>query len=163
MKKETKMTLDRMIGAMLQVNGLSTNQMQIIDMLCKINESEEIASSIICDRGEESIENFKDFVVENSDEIWEVFGSGNIEKLILVNSKEKKGEHEDTRIICNFKYINGLPEFCYVRTIHDIKSNEGDVKYLYNWNEDVATCDFKFDEIEACDKKSDFFIKFKLN
>lgn len=163
MKKETKMTLDKMIGTMLQVNGLNINQMQIIDMLCKINESEEIASSIICDSGDENIENFKDFAVENSDEIWDAFGSGNIEKLILVNSKEKKGEREDTRIICNFKYINGLPKFCYVRTMHDIKSNEGDVKYLYNWNEDVATCDFKFDEIEVYEKKSDFFFKFMLD
>ena len=162
MKKDIKKTLDKMIGTMLQVNGLSTNQMQIIEMLCKINESEEIASSIACDCGDKKIENFKDFVVENSDEIWEAFGSGTIEKLILINSKEKKGEHEDTRIICNFKYINGTPEFCYVRTLHDIKSNEGDAKYLYNWNEEVATCDFKFDEIETHDKKSDFFIKLML-
>jgi len=35
MKKETKMTLGRMIATMLQVNGLSTNQIQIIDMLCE--------------------------------------------------------------------------------------------------------------------------------
>lgn len=126
------MTLGRMIATMLQVNGLSTNQIQIIDMLCKINESEEMP-----------LDNFKFFAMENSDEIWEAFGSGNIEKLILINSKEKAGEHEDTRIIFNFKYINNLPKFCYVRILWDTKSNEGNVKSLFNWNEDIDTCIFK--------------------
>lgn len=34
-----------MIGEMLQVDNLNANQMQIIDLLCQTNESDEIASN----------------------------------------------------------------------------------------------------------------------
>ena len=43
MERTTKKTLGKMIGEMLQVNNLNANQMQIIDLLCQINESDEIA------------------------------------------------------------------------------------------------------------------------
>ena len=39
MERTTKKTLGKMIGEMLQVDNLNANQMQIIDLLCQINES----------------------------------------------------------------------------------------------------------------------------
>lgn len=38
MERTTKKALGTMIGEMLQVEGLSSRQMHIIDVLCKINE-----------------------------------------------------------------------------------------------------------------------------
>ena len=47
MERTTKKTLGKMIGEMLQVDNLNANQMQIIDLLCQINESDEIASNTV--------------------------------------------------------------------------------------------------------------------
>ena len=44
MEEMTKKTLGEMIGEMLQTEDLNTSQMQIIDLLCKINESNTIKS-----------------------------------------------------------------------------------------------------------------------
>lgn len=167
MERTTKKALGEMIGEMLQVDDINANQMQIIDMLCKINESDEIAANTVYYNHGEKIDDFKDFVVENTDEIWNAFhaceigiGDYNIRKLVLINSKERAGENEDTRIIVNFKYFNGIPKFCYVRIVYNIKNKEGDiVKSIFNWNDEASACTFRFDEIESHDKKSDFFTK----
>ena len=160
-----------MIREMLQSEKLNTNQMQIIDVLCKINESDEIAANTVYYNHGEKIDDFKDFVVENTDEIWDAFhacetglGDYNIRKLVLINSKKRADENEDTRIIVNFKYVNGIPKFCYVRIVYNIQNKEGDiVKSIFNWNDEASACTFTFDEVESYDKKSDFFIKIMLD
>ena len=146
-----KKTLGEMIGKMLQVENLNTSQMQIIDVLCKINESSEIASETAYSGiSGKRFDEFEDFVVENDDEIWDVFNtcktfdeSGKIAKLVLLNAKkmneEGKGEieQEDSRIIVNFKYVNGIPKFCYVRIVYENKEKGGNiVKRLYNWDDE---------------------------
>lgn len=174
MKKITKKTLGEMIGEMLQVEELNANQMQIIDMLCKINESYEITSNTAYyDTKGNRIDEFEDFVVENDDEIWDVFNacktldeSGEITKLVLLNTKklDEVEIEEDSRIIVNFKYACGSPKFCYVRIMYNAKNKEGNiVKSVFNWNDDVDACTFNFNEVELHDKKSDFFIKIPLN
>ena len=169
MKKTTKKTLGEMIGEMLQVERLTASQMQIIDMLCKINESHEITSSAeyYDIRDGMLIDKFDDFVVENDNEIWGAFNfekNSDITKLVLLNIKERDGEKEETRIIVNFKYIGEIPKFCYVRIVYNIKDKAGNiVKNIFNWNDEVDECTFRFDEIESHDKKSDFFIKIMLD
>lgn len=172
MKKTTKKTLGEMIGEMLQTDNLNANQMQIIDMLCQINESHEITSNTAYyDEKGNRIDEFEDFVVENDNEIWDVFNacktlneSGEITKLVLLNAKELDEIKEDSRIIVNFKYVGGISKFCYVHIVYDYKNKEDNiVKRVFNWNEDVTACTFRFDEIKAHDKKSDFFIKIILN
>lgn len=49
---------------MLQVDNLNANQMQIIDLLCQINESDEIASNTAYYANNNRVDEFKDFVVE---------------------------------------------------------------------------------------------------
>lgn len=96
MKKTNKKALGEMIGEVLQVEDLNTNQLQIIDMLCKINESSEIASETAYSGiNGKRFDEFEDFVVENDDEIWDVFNacktfdkSGEIAKLVLLNAKK---------------------------------------------------------------------------
>lgn len=173
MKTTTKKTLREMIGEMLQVEGLTTSQMQIIDMLCKINESHEITESAEYYDIKDGmlIDKFDDFVVENDNEIWRAFNSckeleknSDITKLVLLNVKERDGEKEDTRIIVNFKYIGEIPKFCYVRIVYSIKDKAGNIeKSIFNWNDEVDEYAFRFDEIESHDKKSDFFIKIMLD
>lgn len=171
MEETAKKTLGEMIGEMLQIDNLNANQMQIIEVLCKINESDEIATNTVYYNHGERIDDFKDFVVENMNEIWNAFnacetgiGNYNIKKLVLINSKERAGENEDTRIIVNFKYVNGIPKFCYVRIVYNIQNKEGDiVKSIFNWNDEASACTFTFDEVESYDKKSDFFIKIMLD
>lgn len=168
MERTTKKTLGKMIGEMLQVDDLNTNQMQIIDVLCKINESYEVTSNTAYyDTKGNRIDEFEDFVVENDDEIWDVFNacktldeSGEIDKLVLLNAKEVEGMEETSRIIVNFKYVGGVAKLCYVRIVYDTKNKEGNiVKSVFNWNDDVPECTFGFGEIELHDKKSDFFTK----
>lgn len=168
MERTTKKTLGKMIGEMLQVNNLNANQMQIIDLLCQINESDEIASSTAYYANNNRVDEFKDFVVENADEIWSRFNACKtlnkncgISKLVLLNAKELDEIKEDSRIIVNFKYVNGIPKFCYVRMAYNFENKEGNiVKSVFNWNAENADArTFGFDEIESHDKKSDFFIK----
>lgn len=180
MKKTNKKALGEMIGEMLQVEDLNTNQLQIIDMLCKINESSEIASETAYSGiNGKWFDEFEDFVVENDDEIWDVFNacktfdkSGEIAKLVLLNAKkmneeeekERGIEQEDSRIIVNFKYVNGIPKFCYVRIVYEDKEKGGNiVKSLYNWDDEGDYWAFPFDKIESHNKKSDFFIKLMLD
>lgn len=173
MKKTTKKTLGEMIGEMLQVEELNANQMQIIDMLCQINESDEIKSNTAYYVNGQQVDKFEDFVVENDNEIWDVFNacktldeSGEITKLVLLNTKklDEVEIEEDSRIIVNFKYACGIPKFCYVRIMYNAKNKEGNiVKSVFNWNDDVDACTFNFNEVELHDKKSDFFIKIPLN
>lgn len=116
--------------------------------------------------------------MENADEIWHVFNAckttgrdGNIDKLVLSNSKERCGEKEDSRVIANFKYVNGIPKFCYVRLLYDVEGKNGARKMIYNWNtcEKWSTCEnkpldtFILAEAKKHNKKSDFFIKLTLN
>ena len=168
MERTTKKTLGEMIGEMLQVDDLNANQMQIIDVLCKINESYEITSNTAYyDTKGNRIDEFENFVVENDDEIWDVFNacktldeSGEIAKLVLLNAKEVEGMEETSRIVVNFKYVGGVAKLCYVRIVYDTKNKEGNItKSIFNWNDDVTDCTFRFDEIGAHDKKSDFFTK----
>ena len=174
MERTTKKALGTMIGEMLQVEGLSGRQMHIIDVLCKINESREIASNTEYYYDDiDRIDEFEDFVVENDDEIWDVFNacktldeSGEITKLVLLNTKklDEVEIEEDSRIIVNFKYACGIPKFCYVRIMYNAKNKEGNiVKSVFNWNDDVDACTFNLNEVELHDKKSDFFIKIPLN
>ena len=169
MEEMTKKTLGEMIGEMLQTEDLNTSQMQIIDLLCKINESNTIKSRTEYYYGNTLVDRFEDFVVENDIEIWGSFyfvEGGEIAKLVLLNTK-KLGEGEveqDTRIVVNFKYVNGVPKYCYVRILYSTKDEKGDiVKSMFNWNEDVAACTFGFNEVEMHDKKSDFFITLTLD
>lgn len=167
MKKTTKKTLGEMIGEMLQVEELNANQMQIIDMLCQINESDEIKSNTAYYVNGQQVDKFEDFVVENDNEIWDVFNacktldeSGEIAKLVLLNTKELEELEKTSRIIVNFKYVGGIAKLCYVHIVYDTKNKEGNiVKSVFNWNDDVDACTFRFDEIESHYKKSDFFIK----
>ena len=169
MEEMTKKTLGEMIGEMLQTEDLNTSQMQIIDLLCKINESNTIKSRTEYYYGNTLVDRFEDFVVENDIEIWGAFyfvEGGEIAKLVLLNTK-KLGEGEveqDTRIVVNFKYVNGVPKYCYVRILYSTKDEKGDiVKSMFNWNEEVAACTFGFNEVEMHDKKSDFFITLTLD
>lgn len=172
MERTTKKTLGKMIGEMLQVDNLNANQMQIIEVLCKINESYEITSNTAYyDTKGNRIDEFENFVVENDDEIWGVFNacktldeSGEIAKLVLLNAKEVEGMEETSRIIVNFKYVGGVAKLCYVRIVYDTKNKEGNItKSIFNWNDDVPACAFGFGEVELHDKKSDFFIKIMLD
>ena len=171
MKKTTKKTLGEMIGEMLQAEELNADQMQIIDILCQINESDEITSNTAYYVNNNRVDEFEDFVVENAEEIWAAFNAcktldknSEISKLVLLNAKELDEMKEDSRIIVNFKYVGGIPKFCYVRIVYNSKNKEDNiVKRVFNWNEDVTACTFRFDEIGAHDKKTDFFIKIILN
>ena len=94
MERTAKKTLGKMIGEMLQVDNLNANQMQIIDLLCQINESDEIASNTAYYANNNRVDEFKDFVVENADEIWSRFNACKtlnkncgISKLVLLNTK----------------------------------------------------------------------------
>lgn len=165
MERTTKKTLGKMIGEMLQVDNLNANQMQIIDLLCQINESDEIASNTAYYANNNRVDEFKDFVVENADEIWSRFNACKtlnkncgISKLVLLNTKELDEIKEYSRIIVNFKYVNGIPKFCYVRMAYNFENKEGNiVKSVFNWNAENADArTFGFDEIESHDKKSDF-------
>ena len=117
------------------------------------------------------IDKFDDFVVENDNEIWRAFNSckeleknSDITKLVLLNVKERDGEKEEARIIVNFKYIGEIPKFCYVRIVYNTKDKAGNIeKSIFNWNDEVDEYAFRFDEIEAHNKKSDFFIKVMLD
>lgn len=157
-----------MIGEMLQVDNLNANQMQLIDLLCQINESDEIVSNTAYYANNNRVDEFKDFVVENADEILSRFNACKtlnkncgISKLVLLNTKELDEIKEYSRIIVNFKYVNGIPKFCYVRMAYNFENKEGNiVKSVFNWNAENADArTFGFDEIESHDKKSDFFIK----
>lgn len=172
MEEMTKKTLGEMIGEMLQTEDLNTSQMQIIDLLCKINESHTIKSRTEYYYDTDHIvDKFEDFVVENDIEIWGSFyfvESGEIAKLVLLNTKKlgegKEEIEQDTRIIVNFKYVNGIPKFCYVRIVYNTKDEKGDVvKSMYNWNDEVDACTFNFDEVKSHEKKSDFFITLTLD
>ena len=49
----------------------------------------------------------------------------------------------------NFKYVNGIPKFCYVRIVYDDKEKGGNiVKSLYNWDDEGDYWAFPFDKIE---------------
>lgn len=171
MKKETKMTLDNMIAEMLfQTEELNGLQMQIIDVLCQINESEMIEGKISYDTDHGAVDELNDFIVENADEIWKIFNAckmtghiENIDKLVLLNSKEIDAVKEDTCIIVNFKYINGIPKFCYVRVVYNTERGKGTEKTIFNWNEYETFCMHNLKEIKNCKKKSGFFIKLMLN
>lgn len=91
MERTTKKALGTMIGEMLQVEGLSGRQMYIIDVLCKINESREIASNTEY-YYDDIVDKFEDFVVENDIEIWDAFNAcnGQIDKLVLLNTKKTR-------------------------------------------------------------------------
>lgn len=82
MERTTKKTLGKMIGEMLQVDNLNANQMQIIDLLCQINESDEIASNTAYYANNNRVDEFKDFVVENADEIWSRFNACKLIKTV---------------------------------------------------------------------------------
>ncbi len=71
---------------MLQVDDLNANQMQIIDLLCQINESDEIAANTAY-YNHNRVDDFKDFVVENADEIWAAFHAC---KTLLENYEPQK-------------------------------------------------------------------------
>lgn len=168
MERTTKKALGTMIGEMLQVEGLSGRQMYIIDVLCKINESREIASNTEY-YYDDIVDKFEDFVVENDIEIWDAFNAcnGQIDKLVLLNTKkldEEEDIEQESRIIVDFKYDNGVAQFCYVRIVYATKNKEGNiVKSMFNWNDEVDACTFNFNEVELHDKKSDLFIKIPLN
>lgn len=103
MERTTKKALGTMIGEMLQVEGLSGRQMYIIDVLCKINESREIASNTEY-YYDDIVDKFEDFVVENDIEIWDAFNAcnGQIDKLVLLNTKkldEEEDIEQESRII----------------------------------------------------------------
>ena len=191
MKNENKKTLDEMIAKML-VNSdkLNATQMQIIDLLCAINESETIASNVYYEANNGTVvDDFKDFIVENEEQIWEKFNScrmmdfdelelesiskampallcsHNIDKLVLLNSKNIDGTQEETRIIVDFVYANGVPAYCYVRIVYHKVDKDGTRNLIYNWNEESDVCDFSLDEIKEIKdyhKKSDFFFKIKF-
>lgn len=170
MKNENKKTLDEMIAKML-VNSdkLNATQMQIIDLLCAINESETIASNVYYEANKGTIvDNFKDFIVENEDKIWDKFNACHMmdfDKLVLLNSKNIDGTQEDTRIIVDFVYANGVPAYCYVRIVYHKVDKDGTRNLIYNWNEESDVCDFSLDdikEIKDYHKKSDFFFKIKF-
>lgn len=91
MKKIAKKTLGEMIGEMLQAEELNADQMQIIDMLCQINESDEITSNTAYYVNNNRVDEFEDFVVENAEEIWAAFNAcktldknSEITKLVLL-------------------------------------------------------------------------------
>ena len=173
MKNETKMTLGNVIDEMLiETEDLNGQQMQIIDMLCQINESKLLEFNTYYEVDGKTVDEFKDFVVENVDEIWHVFnacktagGDEIIDELVLSNSKERGGEKEDSRVIVNFKYVNGIPKFCYVRLMYDVEGKNGARKMIYNWNncEKEPLCTFTLTEAKKHNKKSDFFIKLTLD
>lgn len=86
---------------------------------------------------------------------------------MLLNTKkldEEEDIEQESRIIVDFKYDNGVAQFCYVRIVYATKNKEGNiVKSMFNWNDEVDACTFNFNEVELHDKKSDFFIKIPLN
>ena len=190
MKNENKKTLDEMIAKMLVNDELNAEQMQIVDLLCVINESKTIASNVYYEANNGTVvDDFKDFIVENEEQIWEKFNScrmmdfdelelesiskampallcnHNIDKLVLLNSKNLDGTQEETRIIVDFVYANGVPAYCYVRIVYHKVDKDGTRNLIYNWNEESDVCDFSLDEIKEIKdyhKKSDFFFKIKF-
>ncbi len=190
MKNENKKTLDEMIAKMLVNDELNAEQMQIVDLLCVINESKTIASNVYYEANNGTVvDDFKDFIVENEEQIWEKFNScrmmdfdelelesiskampallcnHNIDKLVLLNSKNIDGTQEETRIIVDFVYANGVPAYCYVRIVYHKVDKDGTRNLIYNWNEESDVCDFSLDEIKEIKdyhKKSDFFFKIKF-
>lgn len=171
MEKTTKKTLSEMITEMFQAENLNGNQMHIIDVLCKINESKKIAENTSYeDMYGNRVDELKDFVVENDTEIWDAFNActgGEIAKLVLLNAQqldEKNHAENESRVIVDFKYANGIAQFCYVRIVYTTKKKDGSItRNIYNWNEEAELCAFNSDEVKSHEKKSDFFIKIPLN
>ena len=118
MKKTTKKTLGEMIGEMLQAEELNADQMQIIDILCQINESDEITSNTAYYVNNNRVDEFEDFVVENAEEIWAAFNAcktldKNIKIIYYINVE--RGAYEKQYIwICIFSIHNSNNGICNI-------------------------------------------------